>query len=476
MRRDAVDLGDPLLEPARFHADPVADACIAQVLGPLPDGAFTAATSGVRQKQIGWVNQQFARWNTNAALAGWLPDANAPEAAVKAMRDYVAKASVLPDWTDHAKVLRAQEIFTDYSLLSCTLLFCASLPECYVIPDLAAVLHAAGQLEQHTEHRIRATAAMIFPVMMKGGLDTPEGSGVAQIIKVRLIHATIRNMVLRGQDPDLVGHHEARRAVAPIPPMQLATPASNLYEALMAMGWDVDAEGLPCNQEELAYTLLTFGYVFLRGMRTLGLRLPDEDERAYLHGWNVVGHVLGIRRELMADDMETAAALFARMQARGRARPVLPDSRPELAGALINTMRSSLDLHGILRNFPLLLTRHLCTRRSVRDLGLNKRCSIFSVLLFSAILGIVRGIDTVVRIFSPKFAITRFITRLVGYPLVTKLLLDQTRPLLLPERLLEPVQDMSKGWRFDPQAPRWLNVLERRMVHGKATPAAAAPL
>ncbi|MEB0178442.1 oxygenase MpaB family protein, partial [Undibacterium sp. CCC3.4] len=72
-------------------------------------------------------------------------------------------------------------------------------------------------------------------------------------------------------------------------------------------------DGLPCNQEELAYTLLTFGYVFLRSLRTLGLGLAQEDELAYLHTWNVVGHILGIRRELMAETMEQAEALFNQM-------------------------------------------------------------------------------------------------------------------------------------------------------------------
>ena len=65
-------------------------------------------------------------------------------------------------------------------MLSCTLLFCASLPECYVLPDLAEVLHTTGQLEQRTDWRIRSTAAMIFPVMMRGGLTTPAGGGVAR--------------------------------------------------------------------------------------------------------------------------------------------------------------------------------------------------------------------------------------------------------------------------------------------------------
>jgi hypothetical protein len=78
----------------------------------------------------------------------------------------------------------------EYGALSVTMLFCSSLPECYVIPDLAAVLHATGQLETHTDYRIRATGAMIFPVMMAGGLTAPDGGGIAQILKVRLIHHT----------------------------------------------------------------------------------------------------------------------------------------------------------------------------------------------------------------------------------------------------------------------------------------------
>ncbi|MBK6557976.1 MAG: hypothetical protein IPG16_12480 [Comamonadaceae bacterium] len=69
-------------------------------------------------------------------------------------------------------------------------------------------------------------------------------------------------------------------AVAAQPP---AGPSAGghgaLYEALLAHGWDIGARGLPCNQFELAYTLLTFHYVFLRGMRTLGLGLAPSRRR-----------------------------------------------------------------------------------------------------------------------------------------------------------------------------------------------------
>lgn len=42
---------------------------------------------------------------------------------------------------------------------------------------------------------------MIFPVMRVGGLTPEAGSGAAQVLKLRRIHATVRNLVLRGRLP-----------------------------------------------------------------------------------------------------------------------------------------------------------------------------------------------------------------------------------------------------------------------------------
>ena len=90
----------------------------------------------------------------------------------EALTHYLQAAQVLPPWADARKIERAEKLFMDHGALSCILLFCASLPECYVVPDLSSVLHTTGQLEQNTEYRIRSTAAMIFPVMLHGGLST----------------------------------------------------------------------------------------------------------------------------------------------------------------------------------------------------------------------------------------------------------------------------------------------------------------
>ncbi len=456
--------GDRLAQ-MQYLADPLADATIASILGPWPLSPDANGPAEHWQK-IAQVNRQFEHWTSNQGLMNWRPaDTTLSREIGLALQQYLQAGQVLPAWADRAKIERAEALFMDYGALSCSLLFCSSLPECYVIPDLSAVLHRSGQLEQHTDYRIRATAAMIFPVMMKGGLGQPQGCGLAQLLKVRLIHAMIRNLILRGSPEAAMQalgdqrHVKGAGVLAALP----VSGSDTMYQSLFAQGWKLGEDGLPCNQEELAYTLLTFGYVFLRSMRRLGLGLPPRDEEAYLHAWNVIGHVLGIRRELMPDSMLQAEVLFAQMQVRGRAAPVSPDARPALGRALMNTMEQAIPFR-LLKPFPVLMTRYLCGSPTAVDLGLAGRVSTFSSGLFSLCLLISRIIDGVARLAWPEFSISRLITRVLGYHFMSRILLDQTRPLKLPEHLLNDINSTIGAWGDDPKAPQWLNHLEDRMT------------
>jgi hypothetical protein len=450
MMRDGLPLAAP--DTPSLRADPLADDAIGRILGDSAIGAGPDLDTMLGT--IALVNAQLARWQLNGDLAGWRAGAGVPPEIARGLEDYVAASSRLPDWADADKIARAERIFMDMSMLSCTLLFCASLPQCYVIPDLAAVLQVAGQLDQHTDYRIRSTAAMIFPVMMRGGLTDPSGGGVAQAIKVRLIHATIRHLILRGAPQQAL-------AAGPVPP--LAPRGAGLQQTLYAHGWDSAQRGLPCNQEELAYTLLTFSYVFLMGLRRLGLGLPAADEEAYLHAWNVLGHLLGIERALMADSMDAARVLFEGIQARGQVRT--PDARPALATALARTLQRYIPFT-LLKPFPVLLTRHLCGAAASKDLGLDGHVSWLSRALFALGMGAVLAVDASVRLFAPGFSISRLVGRILGYRLTVTLLMDQTRPLKLPTALLGQVDDVVRGWRDDPKAPRWMNALERHYTKG----------
>jgi ER-bound oxygenase mpaB/B'/Rubber oxygenase, catalytic domain len=457
---------DPL-DRMQFRADPLADDTMAAIMGRWPvieneSESISVAWQSQRDK-IAVVTREFANWTSNEKIARWqAPAGMSPEMAT-ALAHYTVAGATLPACADQAKIQRAEALFVDYGVLSVTILFCASLPECYVIPDLSAVLHATGQLEKHTDYRIRATGAMIFPVMMHGGLTTHEGGGIAQVFKVRLIHATVRNLILRNSPQDA----QAANAATVIAPLEALKNTDDMHQVLFAHGWDIAADGLPCNQEELAYTLLTFSYVFLKAMRTLGLGFSRADEEAYLHTWNVTGHMLGIDRELMADTYDEAAKLFARMQARGRedmrANPVVPDPRPKLGNALIEAMQSVIPI-SILKPIPLLITRHLVGDETSRDLGLTDAAPLASRVLFKTVLNVSRVIDAIGRVFSPGFSITRMLTRVLGYRLITKLLMSQTRKLKLPTHVLDRADEMLHRWSEDGNAPRWINNIEDRFT------------
>jgi uncharacterized membrane protein len=454
---------DGRLAQMQFIGDPPADNTIASVLGPwkVPAEPVDYAAHLLR---IAAINRQFDQWTTNQSLVNWQStDAALPADINLQLQNYLKAGQVLPNWMDRKKIEHAEKLFTDYGPLSCTMLFCASLPECYVIPDLSAVLHMAGQLEKHTEYRIRATAAMIFPVMMRGGLLEPTGGGVAQILKVRLIHATIRNLILRGAPHEAIAklgdqrYEKGANVVPKIDPL----PSDDMYQTMFSYGWRVSEDGLPCSQDELAYTLLTFGYVFLRSMRVLEQALTQEDEEAYLHTWNVVGHVLGIRRELMPDSMDEAEAMFNQIQANDPTGPVVPDPRPALANALMQTMELAMPWR-LVKPFPVLLTRYLCGSQNAETLGIHNRVSWVSRALFGLLMLAIKAIDCTVRLLVPKFSVFRLITRVLGYHLIKQILLDQTRPLKLPAHLINGINNMMGAWGNDALAPQWMNKLEDR--------------
>ncbi len=436
-------------------ADPLADDTIARIVGPWSDDA---GAMGPGIARVGQANRCAGQWAANGSLTTWEPsEAGSDPAIAQALRTYLQSGSQLPAWADAAKVARAETLFMEQGPLSCTLLFCASLPQCYVLPQLAEVLHIAGNLEAHTEHRIRQTAAMIFPVMMRGGLMDAQGNGVAQVLKVRLVHATIRHFILHGNPS------AASVAIAPNPVNPPAAQALSMPAALMAHGWSPATRGMPCSQFELAYTLLTFGYVFLQGMRTLGLRLPQQDEEAYLHLWNVMGHVLGLDEALMAHTMDEASALFAQMQTLGCSMAVQPDPRPALGHALVSAMARTIRLP-VVRSIPVPMTRWLMGQTAAQAIGLGQRVSLPARALFAVGRAVTGCIDGIARLALPQFSISRMLTRVIGYHMLSRFLLDQTRPIGLPEQVLNPLHDTVASWHQDAQAPRWMNWLEDRLT------------
>lgn len=238
---------------------------------------------------------------------------------------YLADPPPLPAWADAALLERGATFFADQALSIGSGLFCASLPEAYASPRGSRVLVLTARLVTHPVRRVYETAEMILHSMARHGLMPPAasaaatphgvGRGYADIRRVRLMHGAVRYLV--AHDPDIT-----RVAAPPVPDH----------------GW-AESWGVPINQEDLLGTLMTFTVAIFEALAKLGVPASDADQEAYLHRWSVVGHLLGIRPDLLPIEPASAVELTAAIRRR-QTHPTA-DSRL-LTGALVDALQPAL--------------------------------------------------------------------------------------------------------------------------------------
>jgi hypothetical protein len=257
-------------------------------------------------------------------------DQPVPEELPPEIRAYLAEAQPLPEWADMGKIKRAQQLYETWGVLITLCLFCASLPASYAAADGVKVLYLTARLDTDTRRRVMETGQFLIDVLTVGGLDE-HGKGRRTIQRVRLMHAAVRHLIKarsdRG-DPPVCGEE---------PPL-----------------WHPDW-GTPINQEDLAGTRLAFSYIVADSLPRLGVRLPAKDVDAYLHLWNVIGHLMGVDDELLVHGIGDAKALVDAIRHRQfRASPEGQD----MTKALLDLMDEMTPFHRLEETIAPLI-RHL---------------------------------------------------------------------------------------------------------------------
>ncbi len=239
----------------------------------------------------------------------------APESLPAIVRDYLAQTDVLPEWADPQLIQAGEQLFWRYGTKLILVLYCYSLPFCYLGRNGVQVLALTNRLGSNPTRRIIETAQLLVDVMQAGGLTTPQGRGRRTIQKVRTMHAAIRRL-------------------APTAPQWRA------------------GFGVPVNQEDLAGTLMSFSWIALDGLDKLGIEVAPSECQAFLHCWLVVGHLLGIRPELLPRDITSAKALSDAIAAH-QFGPC-PEGQA-LTKALVDMMASTLAGDAFSHAAPLLM-------------------------------------------------------------------------------------------------------------------------
>ncbi|HTH56994.1 MAG TPA: oxygenase MpaB family protein [Cyclobacteriaceae bacterium] len=263
----------------RYVTDPLADNLIAKII------------SSGQEKQINNVLMTLVR---NSSLQKGMFAAFGPDLSTL-LDDYFETSGQLPDWADPGMIAKAQRVFELNGPTVFMLLNMSSLPMCYCCGNGAQVLYDTGRLMalgsdvDPLSRRLMETAQMIVNLLTPGGLDK-KGQGVVTIQKVRLIHASIRYFLKRGQTGN---------------------------------PWNADKFGEPINQEDLAGTLMSFGPVILTGLKKLGVKLTNDDANAWMHCWNIAGHLLGIDEKFLPETYEQGFQLATQILAH-QAQESLP--------------------------------------------------------------------------------------------------------------------------------------------------------
>jgi hypothetical protein len=385
---DIAKWNDALLDELRYQGDPVAD--------------------DVASRYYDAVQGDHAR-----LFRGLL--GNESQTADTVLAEYYAEQTPLPDWVDQELLGKGADFFTQWGLEIGLGLFCFSLPVGYAAVPAARVLDLTARLETDTRRRVYETAQMVLDVTSPGALQ-PGQHGQATVRRVRLMHAGIRHLVL----------HDPRVA-------QVETPPPDSGQAWCAQQW-----GTPISQEHLVGALLTFGHSMLRVLDRLGVVYDEVDAEAYLHLWSVVGHLLGVRPDLLPIDRATGDRLDELVRDRNVAATA---AGRKLTEALLGVI-DDCGPDGILGSLPAATMRHLLGDEIADMLGIPPGGWVEHVLSqlnpVMRVLSLVEeepGLRTVARWMS-RGILTGFVQCERGHD----------RPAFAIPRHLNERWDLASGW------------------------------
>lgn len=192
-------------------------------------------------------------------------------------QEYYKQATILPEWVDHDLLAKGHEFFNMHGPEICMVLLMKALPSTYCCKKGAEVVHSTGRLSDHSGNlhpftrRLMETSKFVLNVLSKNAF-APDGKGIHFAFQVRTLHAFIRHFL---KDKD----------------------------------WNVEEFDEPINQEDSAGTMLAFSAFVIEGLEILGLKISHEERDAYFHVWRIVAHLMGVEKEMIADNYEEGSLL-----------------------------------------------------------------------------------------------------------------------------------------------------------------------
>lgn len=186
---------------------------------------------------------------------------SAVDDAPESFRALFAELDDVPVWVDDATLDRGGALLMRAGVIGGITLGAKSLVHGYASPGGNKPLVFSGRLMDHAARRLNETSRFVQAVCRPGGMRR-FADGFAITVKVRLMHAQVRRMILKSGR------------------------------------WNATLWGAPVNQHDMAGTTLLFSSSVLEGLRAFGLKIPREESESYMQLWRYVGRVIGVDERL----------------------------------------------------------------------------------------------------------------------------------------------------------------------------------
>jgi ER-bound oxygenase mpaB/B'/Rubber oxygenase, catalytic domain len=309
---------DGLVETLRVTGDPPADAAVAE---------FFHVTGAKHSDLFRNLASRSAHGTDDEDLPG--------------IGAFARQEEAWPEWADPELVREGQRVFGEYGTQIGMGLFMASLPSDYAFANGVQALARTTRLTRDPKRRYVETGQMIIDVMTPGALE-PGASGYRTVRHTRLMHAAVRHVLQHVDEIEQLGP-------SPVEP------------------WD-EKLGLPISQLQLLGTLFSFSVEGIQSLRKSGVRLSNDQSEAYIHVWNLVGHQIGIRDDLLPLSWKDSTALWDR---RRRSEYGPTPEGVELTEAAIECMQELFSFSH-LPGLPAAGIRHYLGNRTADMLGVPK--------------------------------------------------------------------------------------------------------
>ncbi len=209
-----------------------------------------------------------------------IPDSPAGQKDIpESLARLIAGVKKPPFWADLSRAERGGAVFLRSGALGGLVLGCYSLVGAYCSPGGNKPLMMSGRLVEDAPRRLAETGRFVHAVSRPLGMRPwGAGEGFRAAVRVRLMHATVRRLLLESGK------------------------------------WREDAWGAPINQADMSATALLFSYAVGDGLNKLGFTLTLAEREDLLHLWRCTGWVMGVREELLCATEAEARTLWALTQ------------------------------------------------------------------------------------------------------------------------------------------------------------------